>query len=218
MSQTQYCAQHDAYRFAAPGMLQVPARSVAAVSTSTWLFTLAGHGFATDDEVAFRAEAGGSLPTGLTAGVTCFAIYVSPDTFQVAASAGGAAIHVSTTGSNVLAVAHIPWSRFIDECSAMTEQTIVAHKVPLLNDDGTVPEPVRAFTAAQLAMRVLAFCGRETQAVEGQLKYWGALAEKWGRGVPLRGVARPPAVNVAISRSGARVDPLGWDRGDGRFP
>ncbi len=218
MSQTQYCAQHDVYRFAAPGLLQVPGRLVASVSSTTWVFTLAGHGLATDDAISFRAESGGSLPTGLSAGVVYYAIYVSPDTFQVAASAGGSAIHVSTTGSNVIAVPQVPWSRFIDECSAMTEQTVPAHAVPLLNPDLTVPEPIRAFTAAQVAMRVLAFCGRETDAVQGQMEYWGKLADKWARGVPLRGVQRPASANVAITRSAAQVDPRGWDRGNGRFP
>ena len=218
MSQTQYCAQADVYRFAAPGLLQVPARLVASVSTTAYTFTLAGHGLATDDALSFRAESGGTLPTNIAAGVVYYAIYVSPDTFQVATAPGGVAVHTTTAGSNVLAIPQIPWSRLIDEASAMSEQTVVAHAVPLLNDDGTTPEPVRAFTAAQVALRALAFCGRETEAVQGQMEYWGKLADKWGRGVPLRGVQRPVSTNTAITRSAAQVDPRGWDRGTGRFP
>lgn len=214
---TAYCAQSDVYRFAAPGLLSVPARLVTAVSTSTYLFTLQGHGLATDDTISFRAESGGTLPGLVSAGTLYYAIYVSPDTFQISASAGGVAIHVSSAGSNVMAIPQIPWTRFIDECSAMTEQTVVAHELPLLNPDLTISEPVRAFTAAQVAMRALAFCGRETDAVQGQLEYWGKLADKWSKGVPLRGVQRPTSANVAISYSGANVDPRGWTR-SGRFP
>lgn len=218
MTQTLYCEQADVYRFVAPGLLQVPARVVAAVSTTAYTFTLQGHGLSTDDELAFRADGGGSLPTGLTAGVTYYAIVVSPDVFSVAAAPGGTAVHFTTAGTNVVACVRIPWTRFITECSAVVEQVLIAHAPPLLDSDGNVPQLVREFTAARLAMRALAYCGRETEAVQASLDRIEKEAERWSRGVPLRGASRPASTNVAITRSAAQVDPRGWDRAGGRFP
>lgn len=218
MAQAQYCTTSDVYRFCAPGMLQVAARLVASVSTSSDALTLQGHGLATGDPIALRAESGGSLPSPLTAATTYYAIAVSPDVFQVATTPTGSAVNLTTAGSNVLLVPQMPWSRWIDECSAMTDQTVPAHAAPLVADDGTTPEPIRVFTAAQVAMRALAFCGRETEAIQAQLAYWGKLADKWARGVPLRGASRPVPTNVALSRSGSGADPRGWSRGNGRFP
>lgn len=215
---TVYCQQADVYRFAPPAALQLPARLVSAVVTSTDLITLAGHGLADDDPIAFRAEGGGSLPTPLAAGTTYYAKVVSPDTFQVAATAGGAAIDLTTSGSSVVAVLQMPWDRWIAESSALVEQTVTAHKVPLLNSDDSIPEAIRVYTAALLAVRALAFCGAATAAVQGQLEFYAKQADKWARGVPLRGEQRPAAAGGAISRSGALVDPRGWEGGDGRLP
>lgn len=54
-----------------------------------------GHGWANDQKITFHAD---TPPTGLTAGVTYFVTGVTagdPDYFQVAATAGGAAIDIT---------------------------------------------------------------------------------------------------------------------------
>lgn len=210
---TAYCQPSDVYRFVAPGLLQVPARLISAVVGN--VLTLQGHGLSTDDPLSVRAESGGSLPTPLVAGTTYYAISLSPDTFEFAAAPGGAAITLGGTPSNVMLVPQMHWDGWIAECSAMLDQTVTAHTVPLLNPDGSTPEPVRLYTAALLAVRALAFCGRETQAVQEQLEFWSKKTNDWARGVPLRGVQVPTSANLSITRSARQVDPRGWDRGRG---
>lgn len=56
---------------------------------------LEGHGFADGDKVVFY---GGTVPTGLVEGTVYFVVgstLADPDTFQVAATAGGAAIDIT---------------------------------------------------------------------------------------------------------------------------
>jgi len=81
------------------------ARTVAtsAVTTGTNTFTLAGHGFATGDEVTYNAG-GGTVATGLTDGQRVFVIKTDANDFKVAATAALAAvptpIGITGTGNN----------------------------------------------------------------------------------------------------------------------
>ena len=81
------------------------ARTVAtsAVTTGTNTFTLAGHGFATGDEVTYDAG-GGTVATGLTDGQRVFVIKTDANDFKVAATAALAAvptpIGITGTGNN----------------------------------------------------------------------------------------------------------------------
>jgi hypothetical protein len=215
---TAYCTESDVYRFVPPGLLAQPGRPVASVIAASGTFILDQHGLALNAAVAFRADPSGSLPTGLTAEVTYYAIPVTSNSFRVATAPGGAAVTFSTTGEDVIAITSLPWAEWIAECSAMLDQTLPAHVVPALNPDGSVPEPVKVYTACLLAIRALAHTGRETAAVQAQLEYWQRQADRWARGVPLRGAVVPASSNCAITRSGARVDPRGWDAPGGRIP
>jgi hypothetical protein len=96
-----YCDPSDIYTLGGlPRVaLQLPIRQATA-SGST--ITLAAHGLATGDEVQVRAQSGGVLPTGIAAGTTYYWIRLSSDTGQLAATSGGAAISLSTTGT-------VPW-------------------------------------------------------------------------------------------------------------
>lgn len=217
---TAYCQQSDVYRFVPPGTLQAPGRLVSSVSTTAESLTLAGHGLATDDPILFRAESGGSLPSPLAAGTTYYAIVLTEDTLQVAAAPAGSALNLSSSGSNVILIAPLKWDEWIAEASAAVEQGMPAHKVPLLNDDDSVPESVRSYTALLVAQRALAHVGAHTAAAElvAQMPFWSKQVEKWAKGVPLRGTQVPASSNCAITRSGASVDPRGWERGTGRLP
>ena len=81
------------------------ARTVAtsAVTTGTNTFTLAGHGFATGDEVTYNAG-GGAVATGLTDGQRVFVIKTDANDFKVAETAALAAvptpIGITGTGNN----------------------------------------------------------------------------------------------------------------------
>jgi pectate lyase len=66
---------------------------------SPGIVTLNAHGMAADQKIVF--ETTGALPTGLVAGTTYFVSAPTANTFQVAATAGGAAINTTGTQSGV---------------------------------------------------------------------------------------------------------------------
>jgi hypothetical protein len=66
---------------------------------SPCVVTLTAHGFVAAQEVVFTTT--GALPTGLVAGTTYYVLNPTTDTFQVAATAGGAAINTTGTQSGV---------------------------------------------------------------------------------------------------------------------
>jgi hypothetical protein len=205
-----YCSQADVYRFVPPGILANPARIVSSAVAATNIFVLDGHGLTLDQELTFRAESGGSLPSPLVEGTTYYAIPVAYDTFKVAASAGGSAVDITTAGSNILVVASLPWTAWITECSAMLDQTLPAHLVPITS---TVPEPVKLYCAALLAMRALAHVGAKTDAIQSQLDFWAKQTDKWARGVPIRGTNAPSRGNLSVRATTTATDPRGWTNG-----
>lgn len=212
---SSYCTEQDAYRFIPPGMVSLAGRLLSGVDTSADALTLNAHGLALDSPLSLRAESGGSLPSPLVAGTVYYAIPLSSDSFRVASAPGGSAINLTTAGSNIVAIPQLPWTLWIAECSAMLDQVLPAHVVPIT---GTVPEPVRLYTAALLAMRALAHVGAETAAVQGQIEFWSKQADKWSRAVPLRGANVPASANCAIVGSVSGADPRGWlPRNGGRY-
>lgn len=82
-----------------------PGLYAALVATATVTITIASpgvvtwtaHGLRNNDQVKLRTT--GALPTGLSAGVTYYAIIVDGNSFQLAASSGGAAINTSGSQS-----------------------------------------------------------------------------------------------------------------------
>lgn len=79
--------------------------TIASPGVVTW----ANHGLVTDQRVTFSTT--GALPTGLVAGTAYYAIPVAANTFQVSATAGGAAINTSGTQSGVHTMGQDTWSR-----------------------------------------------------------------------------------------------------------
>lgn len=152
------------------------------------------------------------MPSPMVEGTTYYAIPLTSNTFQVAASISGSALNITTAGSNLLVIPEMPWTAWIDECSAMVDQTLPAHAVPMT----VVPECVRLYCAVLLAMRALAHVGAQTAAVQGQLEYWTKQAEKWGKGQIIRGTNAPACVNVAVVNP-YTADARGWST-DGRLP
>jgi len=74
--------------------------SAVTVSSATpGVVTLASHPFIEAEPVYFTATA---MPTGLTANVIYYVKYVNVSTFQLSATAGGAAIATSSTGTAVV--------------------------------------------------------------------------------------------------------------------
>lgn len=85
-------------------------QAVATISIATpGVVTWNGHGLFANDPVKFTTT--GALPTGLTAGTTYYVVgaSITTNTFQVSATAGGAAIATSGTQSGVHKGINSPW-------------------------------------------------------------------------------------------------------------
>ena len=79
-----------------------PAGILASCLASTDVLTYDGHGLETDDEVTVRAASAGTLSAPLAAGTTYYAIRLSNAAFQLAATAGGAALNITSDGVEMI--------------------------------------------------------------------------------------------------------------------
>jgi len=210
---SSYCTIKDVYRWVPRGSIQNPARLVSDINTTTDLMSLDGHGFLDDDELIFRAESGGTLPTGIVEGTTYYAIVVTDATFQIAASAGGSAINLSGTGTNVSVIIQAPWSDWITEASGEVDNTLPAHVVPL---SSPYPPVVIAYVAGLVAEKALAWSGVTNSGVAARLVELRKELALWRKnGLPMRGTSAPTTnANMAISAATTSTDPRGWDGDD----
>lgn len=212
-----YCAESDLYDFGIPrGGIPNPGRLAAdpPASASTDAIELDGHGFVLDGLVSFRAEAGGTLPSPLVAGTTYYAKPVNDAYFQVSATAGGAAIDLTTAGSGVVVLTPLPISEAIEFASALIDDMIPSHAVPL-----TVPyPPIIVMTCAELAAAKLAArSGSASVSLAGTADAARKRLERWATGVPVRGTgasAQTPT-NLAQSATAPALDTRGWTRWGG---
>lgn len=203
-----YSVLADVTAFLPSGGLPNPARVAYGYASSDEIES-AAHGLADDDAVTFRAETGGSVPTGLTAGTTYYAIVTSVDRFSVAAAAGGAAINLTTAGENFVFSAELPWSAWIEWADRQIDSFLPPHVVPII-----APYPAIVVTAsAELAATYgLGRTGGSTIDLGAKLDAIGARLTRWAKTLPLRGTARSVTspVNLAITASAGAVDPRGW--------
>jgi len=188
------------------GALSNPARLVSADATTN-AFTLDVHGFALNDELTFRTD-GGALPSPLVAATTYFAKPVTEYSFQVAATAGGAAIDITTAGSLVVVMRDLPIEGAITRAARVIDQSLPAHLVPLSEP---YPEIVQ-ITNAELAVGFL-MNGSESKSLAAMVAEASKRIATWAKGVPLRaGDETPaPAANVAVSSAALRA-PTDWSR------
>lgn len=213
------CSIADVYAMGIPpGGLPNPGRLVSSVNTADNILTVDGHGLEDDDEVTFRAEAGGSLPGGLSDGTTYYVISLTDATFKVAASAGGSAVNITSVGSNVIMVAPIPFESAISWATNYIEQIIPANSVPV--DETAIPECLRALCADLAASRLKARAGVAFTDIATIVNSHQKIVDRWLRSVPVRGTNAPAAANLARSGSATYSDPRGWARGgyDKRVP
>jgi hypothetical protein len=207
-----YCARADVYAFGVPrGAIPNEGRLALSVDTTADTFALGDHSFATGDPVHFRAEMGGSLPAPLVAGVVYYAIATTDDTFQVSATVGGAAINLTTAGSEILVIAPLPIDQAIAYGARVIEQALVAHAVPL-----TAPYPeLVVMTNAELAAGKLGyFSGGTSKSLADMIVVAQTRLDTWAKGVPVRGANTAPEerTNLAASLTAPAVDSRGWSR------
>lgn len=203
-----YCELADLFSFGLPrGALRNPGRLVSAVASAD-AFDLDVHGLATDDTLTFRAGAGGSLPSPLAAGTTYYAIRLTESRFQVAASAGGAAIDITTDGSNVIAIVPLPEADVRDWATSIAEDSLPAAMVPL---DSPYPPIVVATVAELAANRLLILAGQvPSKPLADIVDTAQKRLAKWAKSVPIRGTNAPSAAGLSAAATSAQRDASGW--------
>lgn len=209
---SSYCDESDLYDFGlARGALTNPGRLVNSVDTTADTLKLDSHGFSTDVRVSFRAEALGTLPSPLAKDTDYFAIPVTGSTFSVAATAGGAAITLTTAGSNIVVITDIPVAAAIEWASGILDDMLPAHVVPL-----TAPFPdIIIATCAELAAgKLLSRTGSASESLATVIDNAMKRVARWGRGVPLRGTNAPTS---RTNKSASAVVPYKDTRGWGEF-
>lgn len=198
-----YCDEADLYEFGVPrGGFPNPARPVT-VATGSEILSLEGHGFRDDSELVFRAEAGGGMPSPLAAGTTYYAKVLTLDTFQVAAATGGAAINITTAGSNVLVSTPLPALQAIAWASEVIDNMLQGNVTPL----DPVPQIVRATCADLAAARLLQLTGGGTIDLAAKLQQTNANLAMWRKGSPLVGVTGKQAQLAVTASARTRIYP-----------
>jgi hypothetical protein len=182
---------------------------VASASASANTIALDVHGFDEGDPVSFRAEAGGSLPAPLVEGTTYYAVPAGDNAFSVAATAGGAAIDLTTAGALYIVIAPLPIAPAIAWASRVIDDMLPAHIVPLTEP---VPEIVR-MTAAELAAGKLASRGGfASKSLTEIVDLARKRLERWAQGIPIRGENAPEPAGLAVSATAPYRDVRGWQR------
>lgn len=198
-----YCLQSDLYKYGLPrGMLANPGRLCATVLAATDTFELDGHGFFLNDPLITRIEAGGAMPAPLVAGVTVFAIPQNETSFKVSATAGGAAIDLTTDGLAVVVATPLPFDEVIDFYSRFVDGVIPAHFVPLTTTGpAAVPTVPRATVAELAAKKLLMLCGQTSETMKELELAAKAQLERWAQGYPLRDARATGPADLAVSES-----------------
>lgn len=215
-----YCTQADVYSYGLPrGALRNPGRPADAASAADDTVTLDVHGFALNDQISFRPEAGGRLPMPLAPGVTYFAIPVSESAFSVAAIVDGPAIDLTTDGVRIVVIAPLNFTAAIAFGAEIINDRLPAHCVPLI---APYP-PIIMMTNAVLAGGKL-MNGSASQSLMQLVDEAEKRVERWGKGQPLRGTntEKQTRANVALAGDGTSspslntslpvFDRVGWNR------
>jgi hypothetical protein len=208
-----YCEPSDLYDFGLPrGAVPNPGRLLHSVDVALDWIALDVHGFALDDPVLFRAEAGGALPGGLAEGVSYFAIPIDESHFQVSATAGGAPIDLTSSGSTVLVISPLPVAAAIEWGARTIDDMLPAHVVPLASPY----PPIVVATNAELAAGKLATRGGYvSKALSDIIAGAQKKLERWAKNVEIRGENAPqPAQGAAVATAVAvpADDVRGWFR------
>ncbi len=160
-----YATSSDVYGIGVPpGALSFPARLVEAADATGNTLELNGHALATDTAIQFTADDDGLLPAPLALATVYYARPVagSDSLLQVAATAGGAAINLTTAGTAPFRLVRSVAASIASECdshSRWVDSLLTGHVVPL-----TAPYPawvvaVVAKRAARSLIRMLGLGG-----------------------------------------------------------
>jgi hypothetical protein len=88
--------------------------TTATFDNTTDFVTYASHNFTAGTAVIIFNDAGGTMPAGLVARTVYYVINPTTNTFQLAATVGGAAVNFTTNGSGTLTVAQSLYSNLLN--------------------------------------------------------------------------------------------------------
>ena len=212
MATDLYCSRGDVTARLPPGTVVSPAGILASCLASTDVLTYDGHGLETDDEVTVRAASAGTLSAPLVAGTVYYAIRLSNAAFKLAASAGGAAINITSDGVEMIVTREPKFDGVIEFVSRWADTFLPAHVVPL---PAPIHPLVRGVVADVSAKRILNANGQDSAAVTAAELAGKAILERFAAGMPLRGGTAQTPSNLAITATSVSSgsDPRGWGSG-----
>lgn len=212
MATDLYCSRADVTARLPPGTVVSPAGILASCLASTDVLTYDGHGLETDDEVTVRAASAGTLSAPLVAGTVYYAIRLSNAAFKLAASAGGAAINITSDGVEMIVTREPKFDDVIEFVSRWADTFLPAHVVPLT---APIHPLVRGVVADVSAKRILNANGQDSAAVTAAELAGKAILERFAAGMPLRGGTAQTPSNLAITATSVSSgsDPRGWGSG-----
>lgn len=212
MATDLYCSRADVTARLPPGTVVSPAGMLASCLASTDVLTYDGHGLETDDEVTVRAASAGTLSAPLVAGTVYYAIRLTNSTFKLAASAGGAALNITSDGVEMVVTREPKFDDVIEFVSRWADTFLPAHVVPLT---APIHPLVRGVVADVSAKRILNANGQDSAAVTAAELAGKAILERFAAGMPLRGGTAQTPSNLAITATSVSSgsDPRGWGSG-----
>lgn len=216
MASDLYCSRGDVNE-RIHGGISFEGRLVYSSIASTDTLTLDGHGFEDDTQVTVRAAEGGTLSAPLSESTTYYVKRVSNSKFQLAATAGGAAINITSDGTSMIVVREPPYDNVIEFVSRWADGFLPAEAVPLT---APIHPLVKGVVADVSAKRLLNQDGKSSAMVDAAEIAGKAILERYASGLPLRaasGIATT-RTNTAIVTTITDDDPdqRGW--GSGALP
>lgn len=202
-----YCTPADTVAFLPAGGLPNPARTAQGSSSGNWIES-DGHNLAEGALVEVRAETGGSVPGGLAESTTYYAKVLTASRFQLAATLGGAAIDLTTAGTNFVYWSPLPWEDWIEWADRVVDTFLPEHVYPL----NPVPDVARLASAELAAALGLQKTAGAAIDMGARIDAIGQRIARWVKTLPVRGLSvqthQPP--NLAVTSSTGATDPRGW--------
>lgn len=210
MADDLYCSRGDVNE-RVPGGISFEGRLVESSSASTDTITLDGHGFETDTPVYIRAAEGGTLSAPLSESSTYYVRRLTNAKFQLAATTGGAAIDLTTTGESMLVSREPPYDNVIEFVSRWADGFLPAESVPL---EAPIHPLVRGVVADVSAKRLSNYDGKSSAVVDAAELAGKAILERYAAGLPLRRAAGVSTTRtnraVVTTLTDAIPDQRGW--------
>lgn len=214
MTADLYCSRSDVTARMPLGSITSAGGLTASASATSNAITYDGHGLETDDPITVRAPEGGTLPSPLVAGTTYYARRVSNAAFELAATAGGAAIDLTTAGTELVISREPDFDYWIEFYSRWADTSLPGHLVPL---EAPIHPLVIGIVADLVAKRMFNVGGwasaTQTEAEVGSKQ----MLDRFAAGLVLRGASATASASLAVTATlSDTTDARGW--GSGSLP